>query len=296
MEKVVENLEDTIVAISTGSSAGAISIVRLSGPNAVNIADQIFESNAGKKPSEFSARYLELGKAKTKNFTEQAMCVVFFAPKSYTGQNLVEIQCHGGLKIAQGIVAECISRGARAATNGEFTKRAFVNGKISLASAEGIADMINAETDAQIRAGYNLLNGKLSTFAGDAQAELTDLLSEIEVSFDYPEEQIEYITKKNVESRLQKLAENMRRVLDTAGTGQIISNGINVLIVGKPNVGKSSLLNAMIDRERALVTDVPGTTRDTIEDTLSINGIKVNIIDTAGIHQTTDLVVTYKQS
>ncbi len=286
----MENLKDTIVAISTGSTSGAISIVRLSGDNAINIADKIFKTNKKITPSKFTPRYLELGTITTKNFKEQAMCVVFFAPYSYTGENIVEFQCHGGLKIAQGVVEECMSLGARLATNGEFTKRAFINGKISLASAEGIMDMINAETDAQIRAGYDLLNGNLSKKAFEFQAELTDILSEIEVSFDYPEEEIEYITKKSVSIRLESLSDGLDYLIKTSDTGKIISSGINVLIVGKPNVGKSSLLNALLARERAIVTDVPGTTRDTVEDSFSINGIKVNIIDTAGIHDTADFV------
>ena len=286
----MENLKDTIVAISTGSTSGAISIVRLSGNQALNIADKLFVSNKNTVPSKFKPRFLELGTVTTKNFKEQAMCVVFVAPFSYTGENIVEIQCHGGLKIAQGIVEQCMHYGARLATNGEFTKRAFINGKISLASAEGVMDMINAETDAQVRAGYDLLNGNLSVKATEYQQELTDILSEIEVSFDYPEEEIEYITKTGVKARLLKLSQDIDTLISTAGTGKIISSGINVLIVGKPNVGKSSLLNALLARERAIVTDVPGTTRDTVEDSFSINGIKVNIIDTAGIHDTSDFV------
>ena len=286
----MENLKDTIVAISTGSTNGAISIVRLSGEDSIKIADKIFKTKKNTRPSMFAPRYLELGTITTKNFKEQAMCVVFVAPNSYTGENIVEIQCHGGLKIAQGIVEECMSLGARLANNGEFTKRAFINGKISLASAEGVMDMINAETNAQIRAGYDLLSGNLSKEAFTYQQELTDILSDIEVSFDYPEEEIEYITKANVLQKLNVMHNNINNLLKTADTGKIISSGINVLIVGKPNVGKSSLLNALLAKERAIVTDVPGTTRDTVEDSFSINGIKVNIIDTAGIHETADFV------
>lgn len=286
----MENLKDTIVAISTGSTNGAISIVRMSGEKATEIADKLFISNKNKRPSTFMARYMELGTITTKNFKEQAICVVFRAPNSYTGENLIEIQCHGGLKIAQGILEECMKHGARLANNGEFTKRAFINGKMSLASAEGVMDMINAESDAQVRAGYDLLSGTLSKEALHLQNELTDILSDIEVSFDYPEEEIEYITKTKVQERLQKMSEQLNRYIATADTGKILSGGINVLIVGKPNVGKSSLLNALLARERAIVTNVPGTTRDTVEDSFSINGIKVNIIDTAGIHETSDFV------
>lgn len=284
------NNSDTIVAVSTGASSGAISIVRLSGKDAISIADKLFSSKKNTKPSSFEARYLTLGTISTPGFNEQAMCVVFKAPKSYTGEDMVEFQCHGGTQISSGIAHECIKLGARMATNGEFTKRAFMNGKMSLSSAEGMMDMINAESDAEIRAGYNLLSGALSKLASQTQTELTDILSEIEVSFDYPEETIEYITKSKVKERLETLAIEIDKVLKTASTGKLIKSGINVLIVGKPNVGKSSLLNKLLNHERAIVTDVAGTTRDTIEDTFLLGDTKVNLIDTAGIHETDDKV------
>ncbi len=281
---------DTIVAVSTGSSSGAISIVRMSGKDAISIADRLFVSIKNKKPSSFMPRLLVLGTVTTPSFNEQAMCVVFKAPKSYTGEDMVEFQCHGGTQISSGIMKECINLGARIATNGEFTKRAFMNGKMTLSSAEGMMDMINAESDAEIRAGYNLLSGSLSKLANKAQEELTDILSEIEVSFDYPEETIEYITKSNVLERLVVLSHEIEDVLKTSSTGKIIKSGINVLIIGRPNVGKSSLLNNLLDRERAIVTDVAGTTRDSIEDTFMLGDTKVNLIDTAGIHETSDTV------
>lgn len=284
------NNSDTIVAVSTGASSGAISIVRLSGKDAISIADKLFSSKKTTKPSSFEPRYLTLGTISTPGFNEQAMCVVFKAPKSYTGEDMVEFQCHGGTQISSGIAHECIKLGARMATNGEFTKRAFMNGKMSLSSAEGMMDMINAESDAEIRAGYNLLSGSLSKLASHTQTELTDILSEIEVSFDYPEETIEYITKSKVKERLEALAIEIDKILKTASTGKLIKSGINVLIVGKPNVGKSSLLNKLLNHERAIVTDVAGTTRDTIEDTFLLGDTKVNLIDTAGIHETDDKV------
>jgi len=281
---------DTITAISTGASSGAVSIVRLSGSNAINIADEIFSTAKNNKPSSFVPRMLTLGTITTENFKEQALCVVFKSPKSYTGEDLVEFQCHGGTQIANGIMRECISKGARPATNGEFTKRAFLNGKMTLASAEGMMDMINAESDAEIRAGFNLLNGTLSQLAFSSQKELTDIMSEIEVSFDYPEETIEFITKAKVKERLKLLNENISKVIETCEVGKIIKSGINVLILGRPNVGKSSLLNFLLKRERAIVTDVAGTTRDTIEDSFMLEDIKINLIDTAGIHNTEDIV------
>ena len=282
--------QDTIVAISTGASSGAISIVRLSGENAIKIADQLFSTAKNKIPSMLTPRMLTLGTIKTSAFNEQALCVVFKAPFTYTGEDLVEFQCHGGTQIANGIMKECIKLGARLATNGEFTKRAFLNGKMTLSSAEGMIDMINAESDAEVRAGFKLLSGNLSKLAFDAATELTDILSEIEVSFDYPEETIEFITKANVKERLSALSSKIGEVLKTAKAGSLIKSGINVLIVGKPNVGKSSLLNYLLQKERAIVTDVAGTTRDTIEDSFLLDDVKVNLIDTAGIHETVDKV------
>ncbi len=282
--------QETIVAISTGASSGAISIVRLSGENAIKIADQLFSTAKNKTASMLTPRMLTLGTVKTSAFDEQAMCVVFKAPFTYTGEDLVEFQCHGGTQIANGITKECLKLGARLATNGEFTKRAFLNGKMTLSSAEGMIDMINAESDAEVRAGFKLLSGNLSKLAFDAANELTDILSEIEVSFDYPEETIEYITKANVKERLTALSSKIGEVLKTAKAGSLIKSGINVLIVGKPNVGKSSLLNFLLQKERAIVTDVAGTTRDTIEDSFLLDDVKVNLIDTAGIHDTADKV------
>ena len=282
--------QDTIVAISTGASSGAISIVRLSGSNAIKIADQIFSTAKNKTASMLTPRMLTLGTVKTSAINEQALCVVFKAPLTYTGEDLVEFQCHGGTQIANGITKECLKLGARLATNGEFTKRAFLNGKMTLSSAEGMIDMINAESDAEVRAGFKLLSGNLSKLAFDSATELTDILSEIEVSFDYPEETIEFITKANVKERLMALSSKIGEVLKTAKAGSLIKSGINVLIVGKPNVGKSSLLNFLLQKERAIVTDVAGTTRDTIEDSFLLDDVKVNLIDTAGIHDTADKV------
>ena len=273
---------DTIVAVSTGASSGAISIVRMSGKDSISIADKIFSSLKNNKPSSFQPRLLVLGTISTSSFNE--------SPASYTGDDVVEFQCHGGTQISSGIMKECIANGARIATNGEFTKRAFMNGKMTLSSAEGMMDMINAESDAEIRAGYNLLSGSLSKLASFAQTELTDILSEIEVSFDYPEETIEYITKAKVKERLEVLSKDFNEVLKTASAGKIIKSGINVLIVGRPNVGKSSLLNKLLNHERAIVTDIAGTTRDSIEDTFLLGDTKVNLIDTAGIHNTNDVV------
>ncbi len=283
-------VNDTIVAISTPLSSGAISIIRMSGDNAIAIADKVFESKKNKKPSSFTPRMLTLGTFSCPEFKEQALCVVFKNPNSFTGEDMVEFQCHGGVLITKGILSTLINNGAKLASPGEFTKRAFMNGKMALSDAEGMMDMINAQSEAEIRAGYNLLSGELSKTAFSAQEELTDILSEIEVSFDYPEETIEYITKSNAKERLEALEQTISNVLATSSTGKMIKDGVNVVILGKPNVGKSSLLNALLKDEKAIVTPIAGTTRDIIEASLSIKGLRFNLYDTAGIRETEDEV------
>lgn len=281
--------QSTIVAITTPIGTGGVAIVRLSGANAIKIADKLFSSR-GKKPSEFLARELVVGKFEYHGFFEQCMCVVFVAPNSFTGENVVEFQCHGGIKIAEKILSACLESGARMAQNGEFSLRAFLNGKLSLSEAEGMIDMINAETDAELSAGYKLMSGKLTKKVREFEASLVDCISELEVSFDYPEEDIEYSSREDIKKRLNKLKIEIGALIDSYQTGNIIKNGINVVICGKPNVGKSSLLNALLKKDKAIVTSVAGTTRDSIEDTFEINGVKVNIVDTAGIRETTDKV------
>ena len=287
----MENMQnETIAGISTPLSNGAISIVRMSGEKAIEIADKVFKSSKNLTPSSFTPRMLTLGTFFANNFKEQALCVVFKAPSSYTGENMVEFQCHGGVLITKGILSTLIENGARLATAGEFTKRAFLNGKMALSDAEGMMDMINAQSEAEIRAGYNLLTGQLSKTASKTQKELIDLLSEIEVSFDYPEEDIEYTTKNKVKTKLEELTSSINNVLKNSQNSKIIKEGVNVVILGKPNVGKSSLLNALLKDEKAIVTEVAGTTRDIIEGSFSINGLRFNLYDTAGIHETTDKV------
>ena len=281
--------QSTIVAITTPIGTGGVAIVRLSGASAIKIADKLFSSR-GKKPSEFLARELVVGKFEYHGFFEQCMCVVFVAPNSFTGENVVEFQCHGGIKIAEKILSACLESGARMAQNGEFSLRAFLNGKLSLSEAEGMIDMINAETDAELSAGYKLMSGKLTKKVREFEASLVDCISELEVSFDYPEEDIEYSSREDIKKRLNKLKIEIGALIDSYQTGNIIKNGINVVICGKPNVGKSSLLNALLKKDKAIVTSVAGTTRDSIEDTFEINGVKVNIVDTAGIRETTDKV------
>lgn len=289
MSKIFD-ISKTIVAISTPIGVGGISVVRMTGDQSIEIADKLFCSLDGKKPSEFASRVLNLGRFIGDIVKDKCLCVVFRAPNSFTGENLVEFQCHGGIKLTELILNECIKKGAVLAENGEFSLRAFNSGKMSLSEAEGMIDLINAESEAEISAGYNLMEGGLTHKIDQFQRELVDIMGEIEVSFDYPEEDIEYTTIPVVKKRLTVLNQNIKNLIGTSHTGSIIKNGINAVIVGKPNVGKSSLLNALINKQKAIVTNIAGTTRDIIEDAFSINGVKVNIIDTAGIHSTIDKI------
>lgn len=282
--------EKTIVAISTPIGVGGISIVRMSGKNAITIADKLFSTKKGINPSDFNNRELVLGKFNGSVAKDNCLCVVFRAPNSFTGENMVEFQCHGGVKITECILSDCIKMGASMAENGEFSMRAFLNGKLSLSEAEGMIDLINAESESELTAGYNLMNGKLNNEINNFQKELIDILSEIEVSFDYPEEDIEYTTIPLVKEKLDELIKRIDNLLLTKKTGSVIKNGINAVIVGRPNVGKSSILNSLLNKNKAIVTDIAGTTRDVIEDAFEINGVKVNIIDTAGIRKTRDIV------
>ena len=279
-------MSKTICAISTPVGNGGISIVRISGENALNIVNKITEKDIRK----FEPRKLYLTKIMTENFNDNALVVFFKSPFSYTGEDLVEIQCHGGILIAKGILNALLSNGAVMAESGEFTKRAFVNGKISLDKAEGVIDMINAESESSIKAGYNLLSGKLFEKINNLQSYLTDCLAEMEVILDYPEEDIDYINNNKINNNLSYVARQLESLLLTCKTGKQVKNGINVCILGKPNVGKSSLLNALLGYDRAIVTNIAGTTRDTIEEKYNYNGLTFNIIDTAGIRESNDTV------
>ena len=278
----------TITAISTPLGAGGISIIRLSGKDSLQIAKKCFSCKEWENKIE--PRKLTLGKFNAGNFTESCMAVYFKEPYSYTGEDVVEFQCHGGVLIAKGVLNTLLENGAVLAGPGEFTKRAFFNGKISLDEAEGVMDMINAESEAEIKAGYNLLQGKLHKIVLKQQNHITAMLAKIEVVLDYPENDYEESTLSEIEFKVKEIKQELNKLLDTSKTGMLIKNGTRIVIVGKPNVGKSSLMNAMLEYDRAIVTNIKGTTRDIIEETYLYKGVKFVLIDTAGVRESSDVV------
>ena len=276
----------TICAISTPIGNGGISIVRMSGNKSKKILQKITDYDTEK----MEPRKMYLTKIHTKNFDEQALVVWFKEPYSYTGEDMIEIQCHGGIVIANGILTELINKGAALAESGEFTKRAFVNGKMSLDSAEGVIDMINAQSEEAVKAGYNLMTGKLKERVNSIQEMLTNCEAKVEVALDYPEEDIDYSTSKEIKEELENCKAKIEELLATANTGRLVKNGINVIILGKPNAGKSSLLNALVGYNKAIVTDIAGTTRDMVEDSYTYKNVSFNVIDTAGIREAESIV------
>lgn len=274
--------EQTIVALSTPVGRSAIAVVRMSGEDSIKIAGRFFH------PMPDKPNFVRVGKLQTEHFAEQAMCVYFVAPHSYTGENTVEFYCHGGISVPQAVIQACLDNGARMATNGEFSKRAFVNGKQNLTNAEGIIEMIDAETVSGVKAGVNLLNNKLGELTVKLQDKLTDMISRTEVALDYPEEDLELPTAQSLRGEIAELHGEISQLLGTVSAGRIVKYGINVAIAGRPNVGKSSLLNAFLGSDRAIVSSVEGTTRDTLNESIAYKDTKFNFVDTAGIRNARD--------
>lgn len=281
-------MEKTIVAISTAIGNGGISIIRMSGSSAVDIADQVFACKI--KPSEFEPRKLYLGTFQFGNISDKCLCVYFKAPFSYTGEDMIEFQCHGGMTLTNKIYESLVSLGCTPATKGEFSKLAFLNGKLSLDEAEGVIDLINAESESELKAGFDLMQGGLKKQVEVIQDQLTELLAKIEVTLDYPEEDLEEETVANINNSLSRVSDKIADMLSTADYGSALKNGTRILIYGRTNAGKSSLLNSLLNYDRAIVTDIQGTTRDTIEETFEYRGFKFILIDTAGIRQADNLV------
>ena len=281
---------DVIVSISTPLGKGAVAIVRMSGQNSLDVALNIFHSrhfeNGNITPRLMYLGQLDLGN----NIFEECLMVYFKSPFSYTGEDIVEFQIHGGVLLAQKVVERCLETGARMAEAREYTKRAFVNGKITLDKAEAIIGEINAETEGELSSSLQVTNGRLANAVLEEQDKLTTLLAEIEVGMDYPDETEELGLKLNVLQKLKAIEERNDLILEQSKSATYLKNGINVALVGKTNVGKSSVMNALLGENRAIVTDIQGTTRDQITESFFHNGIKINLIDTAGIRETTDVV------
>lgn len=281
----------TISAIATAVGQGGIGIVRISGEKAVEIAEKCFRPVAGGKVREYgrSAVYGNIYK-ENEEFLDEAICIVMEAPHSYTCEDVVELQCHGGPVVLRELLALTYRLGARPAEPGEFTKRSFLNGRLDLSQAQSVMDMIQARTTMSLEMAAGNLQGRLSEKIQEMRQEILGVIAHLEASIDFPEDDIEDVAMEEAELKVEKLHGDLEDLLASAQTGQILRDGLQTAIIGRPNAGKSSLLNLMLGQERAIVTDVPGTTRDSIEEYMNIGGIPLRLADTAGIRETDNLV------
>jgi tRNA modification GTPase len=291
--EVLLQSEDTIAAVATGMGGAGIGIIRMSGSKAIAIGSRLFKNPRGKTLAEANSHQLLYGRIVdpiTKKDIDEVLISKMKAPHSYTAEDVVEINCHGGIVPLRKILKLVIESGARLAEPGEFTKRAFLNGRLDLAQAEAVIDIINAKTEKSLEYSVAQLEGRLSEKLEELDQVLVEILSHMEVNIDYPEYDIEEITYPFIEGQITGLLQKIEEILAVAETGKIYREGITTAILGEPNVGKSSLLNTLLMENKAIVTDVPGTTRDTIEEYLNIQGIPFKIIDTAGIRETDNVV------
>ncbi|BDB55464.1 tRNA modification GTPase MnmE [Flavobacterium ammoniigenes] len=282
---------DSIVALATPSGAGAISIIRVSGPDAIEIGASVFKSIKNKDLKQQKTHTLHLGHIIDEGKTlDEVLISIFKGPNSYTGENTIEISCHGSTYIQQQIIQLLLRKGCRMADAGEFTLRAFLNGKLDLSQAEAVADLISSDNEASHQIAMQQMRGGFSNEIARLREELLNFASLIELELDFAEEDVEFADRTQFHELLNRIEFVLKRLIDSFAVGNVIKNGIPVAIVGEPNVGKSTLLNALLNEERAIVSDIAGTTRDTIEDELVIGGIGFRFIDTAGIRETKDVV------
>ncbi|MUU77512.1 tRNA uridine-5-carboxymethylaminomethyl(34) synthesis GTPase MnmE [Winogradskyella endarachnes] len=282
---------DTIVALATPSGSGAIAVIRLSGKEAITIASTCFKSVSNKDLNKQATHTIHLGHIVEDNRTiDEVLVSVFKDPNSYTGENVIEISCHGSSYIQQEIIQLFLRKGCRMATAGEFTLRAFLNGKLDLSQAEAVADLISSDNEASHQIAMQQMRGGFSSEISKLREELLNFASLIELELDFAEEDVEFADRTQFKTLVERITFVLKRLIDSFAVGNVIKNGIPVAIVGEPNVGKSTLLNALLNEDRAIVSEIAGTTRDTIEDEISIGGIGFRFIDTAGIRETDDIV------
>lgn len=281
----------TIVSISTAPGIGGIGIIRMSGEKSFEILDKIFKPKTSQKIEDIKGYTIKYGHIVENNeIIDEVLVSYFKAPRSYTTENVCEINSHGGNVVVKKILEICLKNGAELAEPGEFTKRAFLNGRIDLAQAESVIDVINAKSDKEAKSGIKQLEGYLSKEIKGIKQEILDVLVNIEVTIDYPEYDTPEVQEKEIAQMLESVGKKLKKLEKSFDNGKIVKDGIKTAIIGKPNAGKSSLLNAILKEDRAIVTDIAGTTRDTIEEFVTINGIPLNLVDTAGIREASDEV------